>query len=65
MGCLPGTLPPDATFLYDPDAEGALADAMRSAAAADLAAMGARARAYADTIEWGPIAEATARLYRG
>jgi glycosyltransferase involved in cell wall biosynthesis len=65
MGCLPGTLPADATFLYDPDADGALADAMRKAAAADLAAMGARARAYAETIDWGPIAEQTAALYRG
>lgn len=65
MGCLPGTLPADATFLYDPDAEGALAGAMREAAAADLAAMGGRARAYAETIDWGPIAQATAALYRG
>ena len=65
MGCLPGTLPADATFLYDPDADGALADAMRQAAAADLAVMGARARAYAETIDWGPIAEQTAALYRG
>ncbi len=65
MGCLPGTLPADATFLYDPDAEDALAEAMRSAKGADLAAMGERGRAYADTIEWGPIAEQTAALYRG
>jgi glycosyltransferase involved in cell wall biosynthesis len=65
MGCLPGTLPADATFLYDPDADGALADAMRAAKAADLAAMGERARAYADTIDWAPIAAQTAALYRG
>ncbi len=65
MGCLPGTLPTDATFLYDPDAEGALAGAMRAAATADLAAMGAQARAYAETIDWRPIAEQTAALYRG
>jgi glycosyltransferase involved in cell wall biosynthesis len=65
MGCLPGTLPADATFLYDPDAEGALAGAMREAVGSDLAAMGQRARAYADTIEWAPIAEQTAALYRG
>ena len=64
MGCLPGTLPADATFLYDPDTEDALADAIRAAKAADLAAMGARARAWADTVEWGPIAEQTAQLYR-
>jgi glycosyltransferase involved in cell wall biosynthesis len=65
MGCLPGTLPADATFLYDPDADDALAGAMRAAKTADLAAMGERARTYADTIEWGPIAEQTAALYRG
>jgi beta-1,4-mannosyltransferase len=65
MGCLPGTLPADATFLYDPDADDALVEAMRRAATADLAAMGERARAYADTIDWGPIAEQTAALYRG
>jgi glycosyltransferase involved in cell wall biosynthesis len=65
MGCLPGTLPGEATFLYDPDDEGALADALRRAAAADLAAMGERARAYADTIDWRPIAVRTAALYRG
>ena len=65
MGCLPGTLPADATFLYDADEEGALADAIRSAAAADLPVMGQRARAYADTVDWGPIAQETAALYRG
>ena len=64
-GCLPGTMPPDATFLYDPDAPDALGDAIGAAAAADLAAMGRRARAFADTIDWGPIAEETAELYRG
>ncbi len=64
MGCLPGTLPADATFLYDPDADGALAEAMRAAKAADLGAMGRRARAYAETIDWEPIARQTAALYR-
>ena len=65
MGCLPGTLPADATFLYDPDGDDALMEAMRAALSADLAAMGARARDYAETIDWGPIAEQTAELYRG
>jgi glycosyltransferase involved in cell wall biosynthesis len=65
MGCLPGTLPADATFLYDPDAEDALAGAIRAAKAADLVTMGERARAWADTVDWGPIAEETAALYRG
>ncbi len=64
-GCLPETMPSDASFLYDPDHPDALSDAIRDAAASDLAAMGRRARAFADTIEWGPIAEETAALYRG
>jgi glycosyltransferase involved in cell wall biosynthesis len=65
MGCLPGTLPADATFLYDADDDGALAGAMREAAGADLATMGTRARTWADSLEWGPIAQRTAELYRG
>jgi glycosyltransferase involved in cell wall biosynthesis len=65
MGCLPETLPPDGSMLYDPKADGALADAIGTAARADLGAMGERARAFADSIDWGPIAEETARLYRG
>jgi beta-1,4-mannosyltransferase len=65
MGCLPGTLPSEATFLYDPEAEDALAEALRAAKGADLAAMGEHARAWADTVDWGPIAERTAELYRG
>jgi beta-1,4-mannosyltransferase len=65
MGCLPETLPADASILYDPEAADGLRRALRVAARADLATMGSRGRAYADTIDWGPIAAATARLYRG
>ncbi len=65
MGCLPETLPADATFLYDPVAPDGLRDAIRDAATADLASMGLRARAWADTVDWGPIAVETAKLYRG
>ena len=65
LGCLPETLPADATFLYDPDDPDALAGALHRAAGADLAAMGVRARAWADGLDWGPIAAETARLYRG
>jgi glycosyltransferase involved in cell wall biosynthesis len=65
MGCLPGTLPEDATILYDAAAPDGLRTALRTAAAADLTAMGVRARAWADDMDWGPIAAATARLYRG
>ncbi len=39
--------------------------ALREAAAADLAGMGLRARAYADGLDWAPIAARTAALYRG
>ncbi len=65
MGCLPETLPADATILYDPVPRHALRDALRTAARADLGAMGERARAWADTLDWGPIAAETAKLYRG
>jgi beta-1,4-mannosyltransferase len=65
LGCLPETLPADASFLYDPDAPDALAGALQQAAGADLAAMGTRARSYADGLDWSAIAVETARLYRG
>ncbi|MFV2065164.1 MAG: glycosyltransferase, partial [Chloroflexota bacterium] len=65
MGCLPQTLPADASILYDPGTADGLAGALKVAAGADLATMGQRARAYADTLDWGPIAERTAALYRG
>lgn len=65
LGCLPETLPADATLLYDPAAPDALRAALRTAASADLRRMGERARAWADALVWGPIATETARLYRG
>jgi glycosyltransferase involved in cell wall biosynthesis len=65
LGCLPETMPTDATILYDPTDRDALASALRAAAATDLVAMGSRARAFADTLDWAPIAAATAQLYRG
>lgn len=65
MGCLPATLPAEASILYDPDAADGLSRALKTAVHADLEEMGRKARAYADTLDWGPIAAATARLYRG
>jgi glycosyltransferase involved in cell wall biosynthesis len=65
LGCLPETMPADATILYDPTAPDALGSALRRAARSDLAAMGVRARAFADSLDWGPIAAATADLYGG
>jgi len=64
MGCLPEMLPADASILYDPDARQALREALRIAARSDLSRMGERAREWADTVDWGPIAAATAQLYR-
>jgi beta-1,4-mannosyltransferase len=65
MGCLPETLPDDAAILYDPGAPDGLEDALAAALRADLAAMGVRAREVAESLEWGPIAGLTAKLYRG
>lgn len=65
LGCLPETVPADAGVLYDADAPGGLEAAMRAALDRDLAAMGAAARARAEELAWGPIAAATAALYRG
>ncbi|MCC6832857.1 MAG: glycosyltransferase [Thermoleophilia bacterium] len=65
LGCLPETVPPTAGVLYDPAAPDALSGALRTALSGDLAAMGAAARARAEALDWGPIAAATAALYRG
>ncbi len=65
LGCLPETVPHDAGVLYDPDAPDALAGAIRRTLAGDLRAMGVAARARAEALDWSPIAEATATLYRG
>jgi glycosyltransferase involved in cell wall biosynthesis len=65
LGCLPGTLPPDATILYDAEEPGALDAALAAASRADLAAMGLRARHYADTLDWDDIAMQTEGLYYG
>jgi beta-1,4-mannosyltransferase len=64
MGCLPDTLPPGGGVLYDADDPDALAAAMRAALACDLDAMGASNLERARELDWGPIAGATARLYR-
>jgi glycosyltransferase involved in cell wall biosynthesis len=65
LGCLPETVPPDGGILYEPDAPDALADAIRASLTADLVTMGAAAAARAAELDWGPIAERTAELYRG
>jgi glycosyltransferase involved in cell wall biosynthesis len=65
LGCLPETVPAAAGVLYDPDVPDAVGEALRMALDGDLAAMGAAAQARADELDWGSIATATARLYRG
>jgi glycosyltransferase involved in cell wall biosynthesis len=64
MGCLPDTLAADGGVLYDPDDPKGLVTALRTALTADLEAMGARNLDRARELDWGPIAEATAQLYR-
>ena len=64
MGCLPQTLPEDASILYPPDAPDGLANAMRAALEADLPAMGRRAFEDARALDWDTIAAETAALYR-
>lgn len=65
LGCLPETVPASAGVLYDPDAAGALGEALGTALQGDLAAMGSAARERAEELAWDPIAAATAALYRG
>jgi glycosyltransferase involved in cell wall biosynthesis len=64
LGCLPETLDPQASILYDPLSPDALANALESALSADLDAMGEHALVLARRLAWGPIALATAELYR-
>jgi len=65
MGCLPQTLPEEASILYPPDAPDGLAEAMRAALDADLPAMGDAALEDAKRLDWDTIAAETAELYRG
>ena len=51
MGCLPETLPADATILYEPDARDGLRDALRTASRADLRTHG-RARREPGLTPW-------------
>jgi glycosyltransferase involved in cell wall biosynthesis len=65
LGCLPETLPADGNVLYNPDDEGGLRWALWRALTADLDSLGERNLARARDLDWGRIAESTARLYRG
>lgn len=64
MGCLPELISPDAGILYDPDDPTALSDALSRIKTMDTQAMGAAAKAIADTLRWDDIARQTAAIYR-
>jgi beta-1,4-mannosyltransferase len=65
LGCLPELVPVDGGVLYDPADPDGLGSALRSTLARDLASAGERNLERARELAWGPIAAATARLYRG
>jgi beta-1,4-mannosyltransferase len=65
MGCLPELIPDAGGLLYDADAPGGLRAALEIALTSDLSEIGRRNFARARELAWGPIAAATARLYRG
>jgi beta-1,4-mannosyltransferase len=64
LGCLPELCDQDGSVLYDPRGPDALARAIREALAADLPGLGRKAAERARQLSWGPIAAATAALYR-
>ncbi len=63
-GCLGDVVDDTDAILYDAAEPDGLSQALRRAAAADLAAMGTNARARADDFGWGHIADLTLDLYR-
>jgi len=65
LGCLPETLPADGNLLYDPDDDGGLRWALWRALTTDLDQLGERNLERARELDWGRIAESTAKLYRG
>jgi glycosyltransferase involved in cell wall biosynthesis len=65
IGCLPALVGDDGgAVLYDPDDPEGLAEALRSLAELDLAAMGARNRERIAANDWDTIADRTAEVYR-
>ena len=65
LGCLPELASGGAGLLYDPDAEGALADALTAARSLDLEAARRVALQRTREFDWDPIAARIAALYRG
>lgn len=64
LGCLPETLDHEGAVLYDAQSPDGLVHALGDALARDLEAMGAHNAERAQRLAWGPIAAATAALYR-
>jgi glycosyltransferase involved in cell wall biosynthesis len=66
QGSLSDVLDPAGAFLYDPDSEGGLPDALRrvAGAAEQLAQMGRHNRQRVSRWTWTDMARATARLYK-
>ena len=65
LGCLPELASGGAGLLYDPDAEGALADALTAARCLDLETARRAALQRTREFDWDPIAARIAALYRG
>ena len=63
LGCLPELVEPDAGFVYVPGDVADLADAIVSAAHADLAAMGVAAATRASAFTWQDLAMGTLKAY--
>jgi beta-1,4-mannosyltransferase len=64
LGPFPALLAEGAGFLYDPQRPEALTAALRAAQDADLEACRHAARARAESLDWAPIGQQLARLYR-
>jgi beta-1,4-mannosyltransferase len=65
LGCLPETIPPEGSLLYDASDPAGLSAALSEALSRDLDAMGAHNREAAARLDWGPIARQTIEVYRG
>ncbi|MFC6835026.1 glycosyltransferase family 4 protein [Halomarina ordinaria] len=63
-GCVAELVDDEGGFAYDPSAPNALRDALRTAAAADLAGMGAYNYEKVRQFDWDSIARKTALVYR-
>jgi glycosyltransferase involved in cell wall biosynthesis len=64
MGCIAEAVDATSSIMYDAGEPAALATALQTAMAADLTAMGERARTRAATFDWTRIADRTLELYR-